>query len=248
VVFATFLPVILAAFFSLSTPADLKRKPWIEKDWTRWGAWDCDYVGQYSPWVWLEDAGGRETGPTIYWGESEYYDFAWIQISSAMPIRQAVLRDLQLRVHYDRMNPQKRAAFDKEHAEDLDEGDSDRIRVWVGDITYYPSWEAYASQSFKRGAAIRLSDGTLLLPTHTKSTDYIGAFRQPGTEYVFPRSVNGKPAFSVSDNAIQVVLGYVDSDSKDKHSTPQRHDKKFYVARLLSFPVASLMYKGKLEY
>jgi hypothetical protein len=84
------------------SPAELKHKPWIEKDWTQWSPTDCEYVRKYSPWA---DYDGHETAPSESAnGQTEHY---WAQLLSSLPIREANLRELQIAKSYSRMNPAK---------------------------------------------------------------------------------------------------------------------------------------------
>jgi hypothetical protein len=242
------LPILSAILFALSTPADLKHKPWIEKDWTKWGVWDCENILEYSPWAWYSEGGGRATGPTVR--EGRFGLTTLVQLRSALPIRQALLRQLQLQKHYEWMNAQKKDVFDQEHAGDVAEAGDGSIVVYFKEGTWGhdSSSRLDIGASFVRQAALLLSDGTFLIPVRT-SVDPI----DNSGLYAFPRTVNGKPVFTTADKEIVIVLGEIlpkvnQPGPVDPGVFRPRPSTGRYSSPHYSFSIASLMYKGKLEY
>src|SRR5579862_781833 len=82
-----------------------KHEPWLTEDWTQWTSHDCSIVLEGSPWVQTiyRPVGGHRSYSTI------------VQLRSALPIRQALLRQIQLEKHYDKMSAQKKRSFDQVH-------------------------------------------------------------------------------------------------------------------------------------
>jgi hypothetical protein len=249
------LPVFLAAFTVLSS-ADLKHKPWVDKEWTKWTEWDCDNTLHYSPWVWYDEGGGRETGPIDYDPRFDLATEKWIRITSALPIRQAILRQLQLKKHYDKMDPETKKAFDFEHSRDLADGADGHIRLFVG-LSIHGELPPIDSPAYRmrvagalpaRYAALSLSNGTLILPVEINVLGPAGRLEGSATEYVFPRLVDGKPVFSSEDSSVLFVFGEpIPAGKIVKPQLPGEFHIDRYAPRY-SFPITSLMYKGKLEY
>jgi len=246
----------LAAFLSLSAPADLKHKPWVEKDWKQWSSWDVDNTLHYSPWVSFDEGVGRETGPINFNpGDNVYSRTTWIQLTSALPIRQANLRAQMLSHHYDRMNDKKKQEFDQQHASDLVDGDSGRVRLHIlqswpralPDIGRDPNGIIGAAPA--RQVALWLSKDTIVMPTKIERLgggvdDPLGSV----TEYTFPRTVAGKSLLNTDESSLVFVFGGKLPNSKIVLPLTPEEFRAGENAGGCSFSIASLMYKGKPEY
>ncbi len=245
------LLVAVVVSFCMCVEAGTKHQPWVEKDWTQWTSTDCENVLKYSPWAYYSDEGGRETGPSVY-----VSDWILIQLRSALPIRQALLRQIQLQKHYDKMDSQKRQAFDQEHAADLAEGDNSQVVVWEthGGQDDLPrgSRDDLRDSNPMRQCALLLSDGALVMPLQITVS---GLTMSNTAEYVFPRMVNGKPLYASTDKAFSIVPGAVLPYHERKEKLGPLSPGDFHRLVIpgrpstpLEFPTPTLMYKGKLEY
>jgi hypothetical protein len=238
--------IAASMLLSTSSPAELKHKPWVEKDWTEWTASDCDNVVHYSPWIYFSEGGGRETGPNEGQYSHRHYDV--VELSSALPIRQARLRQLQLRQGYDKMNPQKKQDFDQKHAQDLFEGDNEPVRILVYNNFYAPDPQTRVERvpvKPARRAALRLSDGTFVMPLQTilESESF--------ADYLFPRSVSGKAVYPGTEHGLNVVFGEILAyDKHHDHLGPQKPEDFHFdlTGGGYTFLLETLVYKGKLEY
>jgi hypothetical protein len=234
---------------------------WMKKDWTQWAEKDCDMVLGGSPWTQMILP--QVNRPNFFpYGESAR---TFVQFRSALPIRQAVLRELQLENHYDKMKPDQKQAFDLAHSHDLDP--SDQVRVLVVNTS-----SGHVGIEPPRQAALRLADGTIVQSIETNEVKDIPAGRWDSInqfEHVFPRTVNGKPLFSLNDTNVDVLLGkYLTIDKKTKKviqepfqplpGAPKVLQMKIgsngqptapiQVYPPMEFPVMTLTYGGKLEY
>jgi hypothetical protein len=249
-----FVAMTIGMLLSVSSIGRTKDPPWIAKDWTQWSSVDCENILQYSPWAYFADVGGRHYGPSVYTNSEGQSGSFHIQLRSALPIRQAFLRILELTKHYDKMDPQKKQAFDMEHASDVTETDGSPVVVlWWSDDARFP-------EESRQGALV-LSDGSLVMPIKTMMTgDFVK--RNPMThmeehfstsaEYTFPRTVNGKPLYTAQDKELVFVQGAVLLyHGKTEELGPQRLQNfrpGHYPSGGPNFPIPTLMYKGKLEY
>ena len=234
----------------IANTATTKELPWIAKDWTQWTLNDCGIVFGQSPWGQrTESPGISMNGPR----ESAVVGNG-VQLRSALPIRQALLRQQQLEEHYDKMKTDKKQVFDKDHMHDLDP--TDQVRIYIVNMSVEPSpsngsvrQDRVAGPEPPRQAALRLADGTLVLPIQTSAVKYapsgVGVFTNQ-FEYVFPRVLAGKPLYSPSDSDLVVVQGApLTIDKKTKRVVQEPFQN---TGPLAVFKISDLMYKGKLEY
>lgn len=232
----------------MASPKD-KQAPWVAKDWTKWTWEDCISVLNFSPWA--SDMGAIEMGRG---SRSE-----WVQFRSALPVRQALLRNLQIHKHYDKMDAQKQREFDQQDAkqfEELNEQAIGNILILIDHDSSYGGSNDATPGPPPRQIALRISDGTLVLPIQTNKVNY------PTTridfdavhnqfEYIFPRTIGGKPLYSASDSdeVLTICQGdplVVDKKTGKVEPHPFRNAGDDYTIKFVK--ISKLMYKGKLEY
>jgi hypothetical protein len=251
----TLIPVLLAVLSSMSGTTELKYKPWIEKDWTKWDRRDCNIILNSSPWVYFYGTGklGSAQGYNGEMpGEAEYW--TKIQFRSALPIRQVLLRQLQLEKRYDKMRPQDKQEFDSFHATDLVVTDEDPIVVYIENgannappLAGSGGTDRLPSAIRPRQVALKLANGKVLTPI--KTIVLKNDVNKNQYECFFPRNVDGKPVITANDPEISVLLGDIISfDNKHKELGPLKPEEFHQFAEPMHFLVSSLMYKGKLEY
>jgi hypothetical protein len=234
----------VAAFVSHAGIARTTTKDpsWVAKDWTKWTTQDCIEVLNWSPWVHVERSGSGFADPNVTLN---------IQFRSALPIREAFLRQTQLENRYDKMNAKKKQAFDQQHAADL-AGD-DNVLVYISNISHWTAMSSFDNDNAPyadrpanppREFALKLSDGILVMPT--KITVLKDGEFENECLYIFPRTVNGKPVFTASDSVLESGFGGpLDIDNKTKEAELQSFS---HVYPAFTFKISDLMYKGKLEY
>jgi hypothetical protein len=242
---AVLVSVALIVCFAVSSAIQTAKKeqPWIDKDWTEWTKQDCIQVLDWSPWVKVDR---QDMGSYL-----PAYLIRDVKLLSALPVRQALLRQQQVENRYDKMKPQQRQAFDQQHAGDLAGREDGNMLVG---ITYSSVNGASASDSSSgyvdkhadpsRQTALKLSNGSLILPIQTtvlKTGDFLNE-----CQYVFPRIAEGKPVIAPTDSTFVIMFGApLVIDKKTKQVVPQ----PFQSAALgSSFKISEMTYKGKLEY
>jgi hypothetical protein len=164
---AAIIPSILAFCLSIPGAARTKVPPWIAKDWRQWSDDDCDAVLNNSPWGQMASTGGyaSTSGPNV-----SSVVVATVQLRSALPIRQALLRKQQLLSFYSRMKRDKKQDFDRAHLHDLDPTSQVLIYIANSSSTTLPpggsgslTYQAPASPAAQ--PALQLADGTTIRPT-----------------------------------------------------------------------------------
>jgi hypothetical protein len=232
----------LAALLSVSGLAQTAKKepPWVAKDWTKWSQGDCDKILKDSPWGQSSEYSinvGGQLGPDYHNSKSNF------QFRSALPIRQALIREMQIQAKYDKMTAQQRGSFDQQNGQLLSQD-------YSGAIVLYYSESAWEDQMFLPGrgsvgppreCALVAPDGSAVMPDKVnilKKTDIDLEY-----EVDYPRLLNGKPLYSASDKKIGIACGVLLS----KQGTSGTES---YVVRgkPQEFETSNMMYKGKLEY
>jgi hypothetical protein len=219
---------------------------WVAKDWMQWSPYDCVYTLNNSPWV----AQGRLATPSYF--VSGHLSII-IRLRSALPICQALLRQIQIEKRYDKMNPQQKQVFDQQHADDLAEREDRDVVVEIINISVYegPTGirdSGYADQKAiaPRQVTLKLPDGSLISPT--KTTVVRSGDHQNECQYAFPRIVNGKPLISANDSELAIMFGApLTIDKKTKQVVPEAFQPVMPEPGTF-FTISKLMYKGKLEY
>ena len=246
-VVATFAALLIFGT-SLSYADQAPEKLPTSLDWTQWTKQECDVVLNESNWV---TTGDVDLGRML------------IQLRSALPVREALLRSLRLKMNYAKMNPKQKQAFDQKYPSDTSEKPDDPIRLYVehdsknedvyeGQTDENPSgWRnAHYNPAPPQEAALELSNGTLVMPIKTVAL-------QDDTDknrfvYWFPRIINGKPMISSIDGQISFVFGK--RLEGGRRIRPLQNAKKFHATSpwlgpyQVSFQLAGLTYNGKLEY
>jgi hypothetical protein len=106
--------------FCLVIPA-YSQKSWEKKSYTQWSLSDVEQVLNDSPWsqIQVEDHGSASSpDPNAF--------HVTIRLRSALPIRQALVRQRQIFVKYDKLSVAEQARFDSEVKEFLDCTDCDK--------------------------------------------------------------------------------------------------------------------------
>ncbi|MCL5287694.1 MAG: hypothetical protein M1453_06840 [Acidobacteria bacterium] len=186
---------------------------WEKKEWQKWSKEECRKMLEDSPWAqkWYrthvaEDRFGQPTqGDTR---ETEQQIFYIIQLRSALPIRQAFIRDAQIRNKYDKMSAEQQKEFDASagpflartyddvivvhvlYGSNIQKDERELMRFWQ---TFYPEgtvpMEAYLTAGGKRVPAIKY------VTAKGGSLEF---------ELIFPRVVDGVPIIDPNLKMISV--------------------------------------------
>jgi hypothetical protein len=190
---------------------------WDKKDFTQWTDKECHKLLEDSPWassytisqIFFDrvttDTTDRERqqNPRI-----EYK----VQIRSALPIKQAIVRLSQINARYDQMNGDQRKAFDQ-NAEKFFAG---RNPEWVvihvnysastqlddRDLTHY--WHTQTTESLKNFTYL-IGGGGAKVPLLIYRP---GASEAHEFQLVFPREQNGRPVVTPNDKLLGIEFNH----------------------------------------
>lgn len=191
---------------------------WVDKDWKLWSKDEVKMVLQDSPWSkhWAKgqvttstalpgvSGAGREGAAGENAPQINYY----LQIRSAMPVREAVIRDAQLDRSYDSMSEAEKKAFDAQSAQFLNRVYSDVI---VLHVLYSSNVQTFERQLADHWQNIRADAVPVDFYLITERGDRISPvhFSSPkgGTyefDMAFPRMANGEPIIHPDDKTFQI--------------------------------------------
>jgi hypothetical protein len=205
------LPVVLLAATIDVAGSDF----WEKKEYKEWSQKDCAKLLQDSPWakkleltsVQVMDNDSNRTSTD---GMQPYVRY-WIQFRSALPIRQAMVRQGQIANKYESLSPEQKQAFDK-RADALLEGfPADSVIVFVQyetndrnrDQELARYWQSKTTELLKN--QVYLTAGDTKVPIAAFA---VGQGAERWFQFVFPREAQGKPILDPKDKSIKLEFTY----------------------------------------
>ncbi len=185
---------------------------WDKKEWRSWSKEECRKMQEDSPWAqkWYrthvaQDRFGQPTKGDAR--ETEQQIFYIIQLRSALPVRQAFIRDVLIR-DYDKMGADQKKNFDASAEAFLARKYDDVIVVHVlygtnvqnDERELMKFWQGYPEGKVPEEAYLSTSTGKRVAPIK-----YVSA-KGGGLEFelIFPRHMNGEPIITPDVKSISV--------------------------------------------
>lgn len=186
------------------------RDRWSSKPWQKWSVEDCKNMLQNSPWAhtWStsteefptmgqsSEGTAREQEPTVY-----YY----VQLRSALPVREAVARELEIVNKYDKMDAAKQKIINTSVSSYLSRNYDDSVVIHMeygSNVEIYQRDLMRAWQSIPRGTIplntyLITNNGQKVTPERME----VASGAETAVEFIFPRLVNRKPLISQLDKS-----------------------------------------------
>lgn len=193
---------------------------WLEKDYRQWSVSECRKLLQDSPWarsysltrtyiefMQREPAGDRgyEDNPKI-----EYH----VQLRSALPIRQAMVRLVQIQADYDDMSPEEKLGFDTRMAQVLEASFEDVVGLHVTYATNVPRWDRQLDLYWRTQTTEKLKNSTWLIGHAGRRAPLLQYAKVAGESHefllLFPRQVEGEKLVGPEDK--RLTLEFVHPD------------------------------------
>jgi hypothetical protein len=215
--------VAAAAFIALLFAlAALAQNNLFARKWTAWTEGECADVLNDSPWV--AQANARIDNAAVRDASGKGHMFFGVvsaQFLSALPIRQALVRQKQIESRYEQMTPEQRAAFDQKAAACLDaEFFKDKVVVqvvlgafsgayrraieiseWPGEANFIGAGQAQFVLT--NGQKVRSLRAKRIAFPHCAPSDH------RDFHFVFPRNLNGRPYILPNDDRLEFRLSGV---------------------------------------
>jgi hypothetical protein len=196
---------------------------WKDKDYRQWSRNECRKMLQDSPWakayvlsqVFITSLDApladqrqaaereREANPrTVF----------QLQLRSARPIRQALVRLQQLQMGYDERSEEERQQFDRQAEEFLAAQFPDTVIVYVeygsnvdaDNRRLRLEWQSKTTETLRNSVFLLGSKGVRVpLENYT-----VAEGAQQTFQFVFPRQVDGRPVVGPQDKRLQVEFEY----------------------------------------
>jgi hypothetical protein len=207
--------LFLASMFAVSG-----NEFWEKKDYRQWSQQECERLLFDSPW-------------------SKFNGSYRVQLRSALPIRQALVRQMQIEQGYDRISPEKRQAFEKRAAERWPASAADTITLWIygSDMSRY--WLKQTTELLRNNVKLIPSKSPKIpllryeiLSSGATTTEF---------QFIFPRQLNGKPVLVTGDS--YMLLEFLCPDTLDSEPFGERT-----AWQLIEFKLNKMMVNGEVMY
>ena len=215
---------------------------WEKKDYTQWTAAECSRILNNSPWVKkceieiLEYTIGIPKGNSTI--KTAGYDRYTIVLRSALPVRQAIYRQNQIAVNYEKLSPEQKMAFDQRFEEPLSPtAFMDKIVISVAFGTNVSQRVSLLERAWRNYPHKKL----ILLGNNAGLKNQLIEFRQGATNnetlITFPRTQKEQQLLASGDDALVLELPLRDW-----------REQVAYNLTLFKFTIRKLLYHGRLEY
>jgi len=243
------IPAIFLAASSAAFGADF----WENKPFDEWSQKECSKLLENSPWArdfTLIDSRLQQSTSASDDGQQFHIKYQ-IQLRSAMPVRQAVVRQMQIAQKYDSLGPEQKQQFDKGAKSFLDSNFSEAVVVYV---TYETNSQAKAMELSRhwQSQTTDVLKNTVFLRNSRGEQVPLAQFNPPqGAErsfqFIFPRQINGKPFLDPEDKSLQLEFTYpvviVPGGSSYNEADKLGNGKGF-----LEFKPKKMLFQGNLVY
>jgi len=241
------LRYILAAVLLAAATAPAQAQVWEKKEYLEWSAGDCRQILENSPWgtkfTLVEQRHEAFTvNPSRGTGLESSVRLDYIaQLRSALPIRQAVVRQLALDRKYDRMSDDDKRDFDQRAAQYLGMNFGKEIVI---QIVLRTNVEIYQRQLVEYWLGVTESmvhETVYLINARGRRIAPIKYLRpshgNPVIELVFPREHNCEPVVDGDDREFVVELPGYNLSARTAESRV-----------LFTFKLQDLRYQGQLTF
>ncbi len=168
-------------------------------------------------------------------GEKELFDGYTVRLFSALPVREAYVRMMQLQNNYDQMSATDKAYFDQKFSRALRMDFSKDIIVSITLSSNNRELNMEVDRQLKQATVKTLEQSAYLISDHAGRIPLKGYYPPSpdgtGAKLVFPREIDGKPAVNPDDKEVKLEF-YVPGP-----------EHKVYIV----WKVKDMMVKGKLN-
>ncbi len=216
----TALPKILGICLLLTAGAAacLGADFWEKKQYKEWSQRDCAKMLEDSPWaktltLTKVEIMAQETAAnaTMGSGQQPYVKYQ-AHFRSAAPIRQAMVRQMQIAQKYDSLPPEQKQEFDKKVEEFLAAGSPDAVIVHViymansqtNELELARHWQSRTTDTLKNSVYLISSKG-VRVPLAQYAVAQGG---QHEFQFIFPRQYEGKPILGPEDKSLKLEFAY----------------------------------------
>ena len=204
---------------------------WSNKPYKEWKKGEVGRLLKMSPWAKETTVTRKGQGRQ---GE-EFFDYFTIRFFSALPIREALVRRVQIDQKYDKMDPAAREDFDARFTPLLSMDTSKNIILSLEFRSNDRQLIMGIERALRDTNLASLKRSTYLISERLGKVELEGyrppSAAQPDARLIYPRNVHGQPVGSPEDKKVTVDIWIPGT------GTRMQFNKK----------VEEMMYNGKLE-
>jgi hypothetical protein len=238
---------------------------WVKKDWKQWSKDECTKILQDSPWSrkWAKSQMGSSQMPGVSGANAEgaagektpemHYN---VELQSAVPVREAVIRLSQINQKYDKMSVAEKKDFDAKADTFLNANYNDVIRIHVTygsnlqaferDMATY--WKSIAPEAPPVDMYLITEKGDRVPPVRINSPQ-TGAY---SFDLIFPRMKNHEPIVHDSDKMLSLQFTHPAIGNQTQKNTTSPVDPSMDVFGeervLIQFKLDKMVINGKTSY
>jgi hypothetical protein len=206
-ILGVFMPFLFLAGVSVSLGADF----WEKKDYREWSQKECAKLLEDSPWskqFTLTSVGVMDDSDRDASDAGQPYIKYQVQLRSALPVRRAIVRQMQLAQKYDSLPPEQKQQFDKSAEAFLAASMDEAVIVYVSfttnsqpnDLELARYWQSQTTEVLKNYVYLTPGKGDKV---------YLGRYAtsqggQREFQFIFPRQVDGKPILNSNDKSLKL--------------------------------------------
>jgi hypothetical protein len=258
--FAGIIAVLLLA--ALTAHAD---DFWVKKDWKQWSKDECNKILQDSPWsrTWAKSQMGSSQMPGVSGANAEgaagektpemHYS---IELQSALPVREAVVRRTQIDQKYDKMTDAQKKEFDAKAAAMLTRNYDDVILIHVTfgsnlqaferDMATY--WKTIPPEAPPIDMYLITERGERIVPVRFSSSQS-GAY---SFDLIFPRMKNREPIVHDGDKTLSLQFTHpaIGNQTQTNTTNPTNPSMDVFGEErvLIQFKLDKMVVNGKANY
>lgn len=204
----------LSVIFLAASSAAFGGDFWVNKQYDKWSQKECEKLLEDSPWAQnftLMDSGLQQSTSASDDGQQFHIKYQ-MQFRSALPVRQALVRQMQIAQKYDSLSPEQKQQFDQGANAFLSSKFPDAVILYV---TYKTNSKTKAMElsSYWQSQTMDLLKNTVFLRNSRGEQVALAQFNAPqggehSFQFIFPRLINGKPFIGPEDKSLQLEFTY----------------------------------------
>ncbi|MBN2242117.1 MAG: hypothetical protein JW793_05460 [Acidobacteria bacterium] len=216
---------------------------WEKKEYGEWSEKDCRKMLQDSPWAEKYETTSIDVNradETASDAAPPYVRY-WVQLRSALPVRQAIVRQTQIANNYDKLSAEQKQAIDQQTDSFLKTDYGDYVVVYITYETNSPRnaltqlvrhWQTQNTDRLKFSVFLGGSKGEKVPLEQYVVSQSAEQFIQ----FVFPRKVNGRELLEPEDKNLILEFPVPAVGSVGGGTA------------FVEFKTKDMTYNGKLEY
>lgn len=183
------------------------KEPWTKQPFESWSQADTAKVLNDSPWVQIQTYSSESPGGNQ--GVNEANHQFTVRLFSALPIRQAYVRMLELMNNYDTLAPERRQEFDTKVKGLLSVDVSDQVVIALSYKTNDPQAQRDIKRFFDTATTAMLNQNAFLYGPRGRVDlrEYVPPGQDGlGARLIFPRRQNGQPILQPGDKELRFEM------------------------------------------